>query len=193
MNIYHLVLFLHVTGDIGLFFGLGIQWLGLMALRRVKRIEQARGIAGLVAIANPIGTISALLTIASGFYMALTVWGLQTSWILVALASIVVFISPAIGLVIEPHTRAITAAIREEPNGPLSAALSMRIHDPTPIITLQTMVTLLIGIVFLMTNKPALIGAIMTVVMAVVIGLASGLPWWRKENGRMHHQSEGRL
>jgi hypothetical protein len=51
----------------------------------------------------------------------------------------------------------------------------------------------LIGIVFLMTNKPSFIGAIITVLMAVVIGLASGLPWWRKEDGRMHHHSQGRL
>ena len=38
----------------------------------------------------------ALLTIASGLYMALAAWGILTGWILVALASIVVFIPPAI-------------------------------------------------------------------------------------------------
>lgn len=78
MSIYTIVLFLHVIGDIGLFIGLGIQLLSLAASRRVKRVEQARVIAGLIAIADQIGVISALLTIASGLYMALTVWGLRT-------------------------------------------------------------------------------------------------------------------
>jgi hypothetical protein len=179
MNIYHLVLFLHVSSDIGLFIGLGIQWQGVIALRKVTRVEQARGLIRLIAIADPMGTISALLTITSGFYMALTVWGIQTGWILVALASIMIFISPAIGLIIEPRLRAIKVIIQEEPDGPFSAALRNRINDPVLGTTLQTMAALLIGIVFLMTNKPAITSAILVIVMAVFAGLASSLFLWR--------------
>jgi hypothetical protein len=191
MNIYHIVLFLHVSGDIGLFIGLGIQWLSLTALRRVNRVEQVRGIIRLITIADPIGTVSALLTIASGLYMAVTAWGIKTGWILVALASIVVFIMPAIGLVIEPRLRAITATIQEVPDGALSAALSIRINDPVLGTVLQTMVTLLIGIVYLMTNKPAFTGAILAILIAVITGLVSGLPLWRSGSGRMIPRNDG--
>jgi hypothetical protein len=38
---------------------------------------------------------------------------------------------------------------------------------------------LLIGIVFLMTNKPAITSAILVIVMAVFAGLASSLFLWR--------------
>jgi hypothetical protein len=185
MNLYNIVLFLHIGGDIGLFIGLGIQWLGLATLRRVNRVEQARGVTRLINIANPLGTASALLTIASGLYMALTVWGIQTGWILVALVSLVALIPPAIGLVIEPRLRAITAAVQEEPDGALSAALTRRINDPLLGTALQTMAALLVGIVYLMTNKPALNGAILAIVIAVLAGLASSLPLWRGRGGRM--------
>jgi hypothetical protein len=185
MNLYNIVLFLHIGGDIGLFIGLGIQWLGLATLRRVNRVEQARGVTRLINIANPMGTASALLTIASGLYMALTVWGIQTGWILVALVSLVALIPPAIGLVIEPRLRAITAAVQEEPDGALSAALTRRINDPLLGTALQTMAALLVGIVYLMTNKPALNGAILAIVIAVLAGLASSLPLWRGRGGRM--------
>jgi hypothetical protein len=191
MSVYTILLFLHVTGAIGLFIGLGVQWLGLVALRRVKRIEQARGITGLVAIADPIGTVCALLTIGSGLYMALTVWGIETGWILVALASIVVIIPPAIGLLIEPRMRAITTSIQEEADGPLPAALKERIHDPILGTTLQSMATLLLGIVFLMTNKPALPTAIVTTVIALFTGLVLSLPLWRKGGGRMKSRKGG--
>jgi hypothetical protein len=191
MSVYTILLFLHVSGAIGLFIGLGIQWLGLAALRRVTRVEQARGIIGLVAIADPIGTVCALLTIASGLYMALTVWGIQTGWILVALASIVAFIPPAIGLLIEPRMRAIKTSLQGEADGPLSAALYAHIHDPILGTTLQSMATLLLGIVFLMTNKPTLPGAIVTIVIALFAGLVLSLPLWRKGGGRMKSRKGG--
>ncbi len=190
MDIYHIALFLHVSGVIGLFIGLGIQWLGATILRKVNRVEQARGLIRLITIAEPIGTVSALLTVASGLYMALTAWGILTGWILVALASIVVFIPPAILLVIKPHMRAIKAAIQEEPDGSISTGLSKRINDPVLGTALQTMAALLLGIVFLMTNKPALTSAILAIVIAVFAGLSSSLFLWRGASGRMIPRNE---
>lgn len=190
MDIYHMALFLHVSSVAGLFIGMGIQLLGLTILRKVNRVEQARGLIRLITIAEPIGTVSALLTIASGLYMALTAYGILTGWILVALASIVVFIPPAILLVIEPHMRAIMAAIQEEPDGSISTGLSERINDPVLGTALRTMAALLLGIVFLMTNKPALTSAILAIVITVFAGLSSSLFLWRKASGRMIPRNE---
>ena len=41
--------------------------------------------------------------------------------------------------------------------------------------TLQTLATLLLGIVFLMTTKPSLPGSLIVIAVALVLGLASGL------------------
>jgi hypothetical protein len=45
---------------------------------------------------------------------------------------------------------------------------------------LQTGAAIVLGIVFLMTTKPALVGSITTMAVALALGLASGLPFWIK-------------
>jgi hypothetical protein len=190
MNVYTILLFLHVSGDIGLFIGLGIQLLSLATLRRVKRVEQARPIAGLIAITNPIGVISALLTIGTGLYMAFTVWSFRTSWIVVSLASMGLFLTPIIGLVIEPRTRAIVSATRQAPDGPIQETFYRMINDPVLGTALQTMAALLLGIVFLMTNKPPLVEAIITIAIALAAGLASAAPPWWGRGGKIRQKGD---
>lgn len=179
MNLYSLMLFLHVSGDIGIFIGIGVQLLSLAALRRAKSVEQVRALAGLISLSDPISVISALVTIAAGLYMALTVWGLQTGWIAVALASLIVLLPPLIAGVVEPRMRAIVTMAKEVPDGPLPATLDTRIHDPVLGTALYTVAALVLGIVFLMTNKPSLTASILAMVVALALGLAFGLPLWR--------------
>lgn len=178
MNFYPIALFLHVCGEVGIFTGLGVQLVSLVALRRAQSVEQVRTIAWMIPTSDLIGVISALLTIATGLYMGLTVWGLQTGWIVVALASLILLLPPVIGGIIEPRTRAIVKIAREAPNGLLPEALDERIHDPVLGIAVQTMGALLFGLVFLMTIKPQLTQAIIVMVIAVVLGPTSGVPFW---------------
>jgi len=178
MSLYTLALFLHVSGDVGIFIGLGVQLLSLAALRRARSTEQVRIVAALITLSDPIAVISALLTVTAGLYMALTIWGLQHGWIAVSLTSIVVFLPPVIRIVIEPRMRAIVTMAKEMPDGPLPAALQVRIHDPVLGTALQTMAAIVFGIVFLMTIKPSLVGSIAAMIVALILGLASGLPLW---------------
>jgi hypothetical protein len=106
--------------------------------------------------------------------MAITAWDLQTGWIAVALISLVL-IAPLGTAAIEPRRRAIARLAREAPDGPLSEALERRIHDPVLATAAQTVTALLLGIVFLMTNKPSLTGAIIVMAITLVLGLASGV------------------
>jgi len=98
-----------------------------------------------------------------------------------------------IGLVIEPRTRAIVSAAREASEGPIQEIFYAHIHDPVLGTALQTMGVLLLGIVFLMTNKPSLTGSIITIVIALVTGLVSGVPLWWGGSDRMKHRSDGLL
>lgn len=185
MNPYTLALFLHVAGDISIFIGLGVQLLCLAPLRRAQRVEQVRLIAGLIRTADIVSTTGALLTIATGLYMALTAWNLQVGWIAVALGSIIVLILPLIAGVIEPRTKTIVKMARETADGPLPAALGERIHDPILAVGLQTAAAIVLGIVFMMTTKPALAGSMTTMVVALALGLASGLPFWIKRRQKV--------
>ena len=180
MNLYTIALFLHVAGDIGIFVGLGVQLLCLMPLRRAQRVEQVHLLAGLIRTADVVSVTGALLTIATGLYMALTAWNLQVGWIAVALGSLVALILPLIADVIEPRTKAIVKMAGGAEAGPIPAAFSRHIHDPVLAIGLQTAAAVVLGIVFLMTTKPALAGSIITMAAALALGLASGLPLWIK-------------
>ncbi len=174
MSLYTIVLFLHVSGAIGYFVGMGTWLFGLATLRRAQRVEQVRTLTNLAGRLGPLFGISVLLILATGLYMAITAWGLQSGWIDVALVSLIL-IAPLGTAFIEPRRRAIDRLAQEAPDGPLPQALVGRIHDPILATALQTVTALLLGIVFLMTNKPALIGSIIVMAVALVLGLISGV------------------
>jgi uncharacterized membrane protein len=179
MTLYSLALFIHVTADIGIFVALGVQLFCLSALRRSNSAEQARGFVQLIHASNPVSIVSALLTIAAGLYMALTVWDWRTGWILTALGSIILLLPPLIAGVIEPRLRTIAALVKAASPGPLPDSLRVRLHDPVLGTALHTAAAVVLGIVFLMTTKPMLIGSIISMAVFVILGLASGLPFWR--------------
>jgi Predicted integral membrane protein (DUF2269) len=178
MSIYTIALFLHVSGAIGAFVSVGIWLFGLSAMRRAQRVEQVRAIAWLIIIASPLMVLSVVLIGLAGFRMALSTWGLETSWIAVSLVS-VVLIGPIGAFVLDPRMRTIMAMAREVPDGPLPDALDMRTHDPILVTAAYILATMLLGIVFLMTTKPPLVTSILVMGVAFFLGLLVSLPLWR--------------
>jgi hypothetical protein len=173
MSIYSIVKFLHVSGAIGYFVALGTLLFGLAALRRARRVEHVRVLAELIRRLTPLFNISILLLLAAGLYLTFTAWGLQTGWILVALVSLVVIV-PIAAATVQSRMRIVVQLARDAPDGPLSPEILARTHDPVLLTTPQTAVALLLGIVFLMTNKPSLPLAILVMALALVLGLTSG-------------------
>jgi hypothetical protein len=177
MSHYTLALFLHVSGAIGAFVSIGIWLFGLSALRRAQRVEQVRAIAWLIIVASPLMVFSVLLIAIAGFNMALSTWGLRTPWIAVAIVSFVL-IAPVGPFLLYYRMQAILAELRELPGGPIPDTLYMRTQSPILGTAAQTLTTMLLGIVFLMTNKPALVTSIIVMVIALACGLLSGVPYW---------------
>jgi hypothetical protein len=196
MTIYTIVLFFHVSGAIGYFIAIGTWLFGLAGLRRAQRVEQVRALSHLVGRLGPLFGISGLLIIVTGLYMAITAWGLLTGWILVALISLLL-IAPLSTAFIEPRRRTIDRLAQEAPDGPLPEALEQSTHDPVLSTALQTVTALLLGIVFLMTTKPALLGSLIVMAIALVLGLASGSLFsrrkgagWQREVAAVNRGSE---
>src|SRR5262249_41090053 len=126
-------------------------------------------------LSGPFGAASAVVLLAAGLYLALTAWSLLTGWILVALISLILIV-PTTAVLIAPRRSALVAQLaREAPDGGLSLALSQRLHDPVLLATLQTVAALLLGIVFLMTTKPELVGSLIVMAVALVLGLLSSM------------------
>jgi len=188
MSLYTLVLFLHVSGAIGIFAGVGIWLFGLSALQRARRVEQVRALAWLIIVTIPFMVLSLVLLGVAGLDMAIFTWGLQTPWILVSLVSLVLY-APINMLVLDPRMRTILAQAGEAPDGPLPDELYARTHDPILGTAAHTLATVLLGVVFLMTTKPSLATSILVMGVAFFLGLFSSLPLWRAAHIRAKQTS----
>lgn len=171
MSVYTIVKFLHVGGAVGYFFALGCLLFGLAALRRALRVEEARALAALINRLTLLFLLSILVILIAGLYMTYTTWGFQTGWINVALVSLLI-IAPVAAGTVQARMRVIARLAREAPDGPAPVELLTRAHDPMLWITPQTATALLLGIVFLMTNKPDLLTSLLVMAIALVVGLS---------------------
>jgi hypothetical protein len=188
MHRYTIELFLHVTGAIALFVAYGTLLFGATALRYTKTVEQVRAIAAplvagrrvgfeSISVIGGVGVAGVLVLIVTGVDMASTAWNLRLGWIDAAIAT-VVLVAPLGPFVIGRRLDAIARMADESPDGPIPQGLSTRIHDPVLATALYAGITILLGIVFLMTNKPPLSTSIIVMVIALVLGFATGLPAW---------------
>jgi len=195
MSLYTLLLFVHVSGEICLFIGMGIWLFGSIAVAQAARVEQVRAIADLMLMARLLVPAGAFVVIAAGLAMTLMVWAIQTGWIAVALGSLAI-IGPIGTWVIDPKVRGIAALARSSPDGPLPMPLAERTRDRVLRTALHTMTAMLFGIIFLMTAKPQLMIAIGAMVVSTFLGLASALPLLRGQGAsppcRHHQKGENR-
>lgn len=182
MSLYTILLFVHVSGAIGIFVGMGTWLFGITAIVRALRVEQVRTLADLMLMTRYVVPISAVLTIASGLTMALTTWGLQSGWILVAIGGLLL-IGPTGTWVVDPKVRDIAKLAHTLPDGLLPSTFAVRTHDLVLHTALHTLTAMLLGIVFLMTTKPAFSSAIGAMVVSLFLGLVSCVPLLRASHG----------
>src|SRR5512143_1828866 len=173
MNNYSIALFLHVVGVLGFSIVLGVEWIGLSQIRRARLPEEARAILGTVKSADRLGFVSMLTTVATGIYMLLTYWG-WVAWILVVLGALVLEIVLFVVLA-KPRMAAIEQALATE-QGSVSQTLHDLVSHPILWISVRTRVAIILGIVLLKFTKPSLGASLLTIGVAIVLGLASALP-----------------
>jgi hypothetical protein len=175
MTFYSFALFLHIVGALGLFIALGLEWTSLLYLRRATTIEQVHQWLLVFALLRRIYPASWAAILLPGIYMIATVWG-GVAWVGVALVAMVLL--PVLGAALTGRRMvAIGPAVAVE-RGSVSLALRQRLRDPLLWASIQVRAAIALGIVFLMTVKPDLAGALLTIGTAVVLGLASALPAW---------------
>ncbi len=178
MNDYSIALFLHIVGALGLFVALGLEWTGLWQIKSAIIPEQVREWMGVLKSVRKFGFASMLATFISGIYMTLTEWG-GAAWIIVTLGSLVLVISLALVLT-GPRMAALGKALASG-KGALPKTFHALTNHPLLWISIQTRVAIALGIVFLKIAQPDLGGSLLTVGVAIVLGLASALPFPRSE------------
>lgn len=176
MSLYVIFLYVHVIGAIGYSAGVLIGLLGLFSLRHARSVEEVRSLLELQELTGLISGISLLLTVIAGLYMAATVWGWQTGWINVALGSLVLLLG--MGVLMGRRRHAIALQAKAMSDGPLPDSLVQRIYDPWMALGIYTLVTLVLGLVYLMTAKPGLGVSLLVMGVALILSLVISLPGW---------------
>lgn len=181
MNAYSVALFLHTVGALGLFVAIGLEWTGLRQMRDAVPPEQFRAWMGILKSARGVGFASMLTTVITGFYMMATVWG-GVAWLFVTMGSVVLVIALT-QAVTAPRMAAIGLALAAG-KGPLSREVHDLANHPRLWISIQVRVALALGIVFLKIAKPDWGWSLLTIGVAIVLGLLSALPVARREGTR---------
>ena len=176
MNTYSIALFLHVVGALGFFVTLGLEWTSLRHLQRAVTTDQVREWMRVPTEMGRMGMLSMLTLLIAGFYMMAVTWH-GVAWIIVTLGAIVLMIQAMVPARRRMAAIGQTASMESDS---ISPALSQYLHDPMLAISIQTRVAIALGIVFLMTVKPGWVGSLLAIVIAVVLGLASALPMFRR-------------
>ena len=176
MTGYTIALFLHVLGALGMFVALAFEWVAWAGLRRSGTVQEARGWLGLLGLVRRVGPASLGLILVAGLYMTATVVG-WTAWILVGLASFVV-IAALGGISNGRSLPAIERALQTD-TGPISDALRQSMSAPILAASVRVRTALALGIVFLMTTKPDVVGALVVIAVAAAVGAVAsrvGMP-----------------
>jgi hypothetical protein len=170
--LYGIAVFVHVVAALGLFFAMGLEWVLLAQLTRVETTDQARDWLRLLGVVRRLSPASLAALLLAGIYMMVTAWG-AAGWIVVAFVALVLL--PPLGMI--PAFR--LPAMQRDLNdaiGPLSPALRQRLSEPLFLVSIQIRTAIALGIVFLMTIKPDVLGSAVAIAVAILLGIAFSLP-----------------
>jgi hypothetical protein len=173
MNYYLIVKLIHIIGALGFFMVLGLEWFSLSQARNAATSEQIRERLQFSRSAQRLGPLSMLTILITGFYMMATVWH-GVAWLIIALGALILMVVLG-GALTGPRMASIGRALATE-NGPVSSSLHDLLHNSLLWLSLRIRVSIALGIVFLMTLKPNLLGSLITMAVVIVLGLAFSLP-----------------
>jgi hypothetical protein len=131
---------------------------------------------GILKGTNKVGFPSMLTTVITGIYMVLKGLG-WVPWILVVLGALALIIVLSVALT-KARMAAIGQALATE-KGSISQSFHNLANHPVLWISIQTRVSIALGIIFLKIAKPDFVGSLLTLGVAIVLGIASALPMFR--------------
>jgi hypothetical protein len=179
---YQWGLFFHLAGVIALACATAITYSTFTMMRRAKTVQEVRiwGTLGRIVAQFQVHPIVALELVLSGAYLVDQFhldW--TTGWILFPL--ITVFVASANGaLIISPRMKAIVMTAGPAPDGPVPPRLTARLHDPVLLAAEHANIMMTVAIVWDMATKPGDTAALLWIVAASAVGVASALPAYQR-------------
>jgi len=176
MTLYGVANYLHVLGAIGLGAVIALEWLVVLRLRSTDTVEQARAWSSFTAVQQWAGPASMGSLLIAGLYMAATRWGGQ-GWIIVALIALLLI--AGLGAMNGIPLRRVEKTLAEQ-TGHLSPEVQRQLRNPLFILSLHARACIILGVVWLMVEKPDLLAAAIILSAAVLVGIVSALPAYRR-------------
>jgi hypothetical protein len=174
MLLYSLILFLHVAAAVALGAALGIEWTGVLRLRRANTLDTTRAAMGILFPLRYIGGVSMLLMLATGGYMSGVRWGMQP-WIVMALVGIVAM--GALGGAMSGRRYGAIGTALGQSQDALDSALRDKLSDPALLTSLHVRTGLVAAILMLMTVHPGWVASAVMLVGGGLLGFARAM--WR--------------
>ncbi|HEX9069854.1 MAG TPA: hypothetical protein VF807_13860 [Ktedonobacterales bacterium] len=175
MTAYTIALFLHILGAMGIFTVVGFAYISLISMRRAQSAQVTRLWAQTAArVTQFVLPISGLLVLLAGFTMLAVSYKSTPGWTIMGFIGLVLIgaITPQ---VTARRFSGIAQSLRGLPgDATVPAETAAQVRAPAMWLTLNAVAGLLVGVVFLMTSKPDLLGSLITLLIATVLGLALG-------------------
>jgi hypothetical protein len=182
MTIYSAVLFIHVVSAIGLFIALAAEGAIVFRIRSARSVEQARFLIRAFQSLRIVAIPSFLGILVGGLYLA-SKWGRGTFWIPFALGATLLIMVIG-GILTGRRITGLKKLLSSTENDVSIEALSAMTKDNALLLSHGLRMGLGLGIVFLMTAKPDLVGSLGGLATGCAAGFL-GAAWIRRVSNRV--------
>ncbi len=182
MTIYSAVLFIHVVSAIGLFIALAAEGAIVFRICSAQSVEAARFFIGVFQRLRIVAIPSFLGVLVGGMYLA-SKWDRGFFWIPFALGATLLILLIG-GFVTGIRITRLKKVLSSTENDVSIEALSAMTKDSALLLSYGLRVGLGLGIVFLMTAKPDLLGSLGALAAGCGAGLL-GAAWMRRACNRI--------
>lgn len=191
MDWYHLVLFVHILGALGLFMAFAVELAVMVGALSARTVEAVRAWSSASKLLDVVFPITSLLTLGAGLALTIGFWGWSHAWIDLSLGLLVLL--SVVGAAFNgTHARRIAQRARALGQGAIPPDLRHELNHPARWTSVISTATLGLGIVFLMVEKPDWLGSVITLVVALLVGGVLAQVLVRSGQARISTQEAGR-
>ena len=174
MDTYHTVLYLHLLSLVAGIAAASIATLSLFRLRDAETLMEA---VPWGMLAGKVGKVFPLVIVgfyATGAYMTSDVWTWDTGWIDVGIVALAIIAIQG-PLIAKRRAKLLEQALKENGPGPLGEPARRLTRDPALWVASLSNPAIVLGVAWVMTQKPSTAGAIVAVLVAYAIGAGAAL------------------
>jgi hypothetical protein len=166
MNLYVVVLFLHIVGAAALFVGLGMEGLILKNFSKVTTTSQAVAVGESMFMLRITFGTSAVLLFLSGIYMVIESWS-WNAWVILGI--ILLSVLSGYGSMTGKKIGIIVTSL-DKKEKPLSTEIKSKLSAPLLLQSYKIRFAVAVSLIFIMTLKTGWVGSISAVIVAFAIG-----------------------